>query len=231
MSRQINIVIADDHALLLSGLVGALEDKEINVVARTRNLNEIIPLFEKHKPDILVTDIMFGESRNGLDILKELFASSSEAKVIIFSQYDQNHLIEQAYRMGAMGYLKKVADIEEVVDAIHKVYAGETYFQKDISERLALAHLGKAVVDEKQAIDPTTNIEELFTRKEFEIFKLMAKGFTQTEIFYHFENSDDPGFKISERTIANISTKIKRTLNVKSVAELAVLAYKLGYIQ
>lgn len=228
-TSKIKALVADDHKLLLTGLAHALKDEDIDIVAKTHILDEIVPLYREFSPDVVILDINFGQRRNGLDILDELLEIDPSACVVIFSQYDQTHLVEQAYRKGAKGYLNKLAEIDEVVAAVKKAANNDIYLQQSISENLALARLGKPVSENPNVYNVGIDIEKKLKPKEFQIFLLLAKGFTQNEIFKYLEN--DPENRMAERTIANLSTTVRKKLNVKSNAELAILAFKAGYVE
>lgn len=242
-NKNIRILLADDHKAVGWGLEFALKSENVEMLAVASRLDEIIPLFTRYQPDILILDIEFGEkNKNGLDILTQLLADFPLAKVIIFSQYDDLEIVEVAYKSGAMGYLTKVAEVEDIMEAILTVYKGELYFSSNISDRLARRQVGKENEEAESnylkfsqskadMLFSKEEIQKILTPREFVVFKLMAQGLTQAEIYQALQENHDVSLSVTGRTIANYGKKIKDKLGLKKSAEITLLAFLSGCVK
>ncbi|WP_457826452.1 response regulator, partial [Staphylococcus aureus] len=86
----------------------------------------------------LVLDLRFGDGISGLDVLRDLLARSPDARVVVYTQFDQDTVVREAYKRGAKAYVTKSTDPAELARAIAQVHQGETVFMPGIAERLAL---------------------------------------------------------------------------------------------
>jgi DNA-binding NarL/FixJ family response regulator len=205
---MIKVLIADDHPLLIDGLVRNITDKFIEVVGETRHSNEVPVLYRKLNPDVVITDVMFGEGeKTGIDILTELLIMDSKAKVVMFSQYDSVELIKDSYSRGAKAYIPKSLEVD-FGEIIKKVAAGQKYFDPSIATKLAELSL-------RDAKDPGSPIS-LLSPSELQAFKLVAEGFTQKEA------ADRMGSSL--RTVAKLFNSIREKLDVERPADITILA-------
>ena len=204
----IAVVVADDHAMLRAGFISSLADyPDIEVVGQTADISEVPELYRRTKPDVLVLDIMFGGKKTGLDVLKEVIESDPAAKVVILTQFDQDSLVREAYKCGAMAFCSKNVDIEQLVTAIRRASSGQRYFLPTIAERLA----DLATRTENTPIDRLTD-------REREVLKLISRGRTALEA--------SQALGVSLRTIVSITKSIKTKFSVKKQRDLIGLAQK-----
>lgn len=101
----IKVFLADDHRLLVAGFRDVLKDYGIDVVEVAYSLDGLIDRFLEVKPDVLVIDVRFdskGCGENGLDVCEELLARDPSAKIIVFSQFDDQYIIERSYKLGVL---------------------------------------------------------------------------------------------------------------------------------
>lgn len=208
----VRVLLADDHPLLLAGFTTALADLGIEVVAQTRTPQEAIAKFETLRPDVLVIDIRFGDQLTGFDAARDILAQFPEARVVFLSQFDQDSLIKEAYRLGGLAFVSKGADPECLAAAIKRAALGQPYFLPQIAERLA--HLAIA-----GDTSPLTTLDA----REIEVFKLMAQGHTQPEIAR--------ALNLSPKTISNTSLAIKERLGIHRPADITRLAVRHGLIE
>ncbi len=215
-SKSIKLLIADDHGYLIDGVKLSLEDSEVEVVSHTMMADDIVGQYLASKPDVVLMDIMFGQDKTGLDILDELLAVAPEAKIIVFTQYDQDELIQRAYAKGAKAFLPKSTRVDELLDAIRTAVRDEIYFTDAIARRLAALVTRAKSADR----DPT----ELLTQKELDVFRLLAQGFTEQEIAQKLN--------FHQRTITATKAVIRDKLGISRPAEftMAALKYKLIHL-
>ncbi len=183
----------------------------LNVAGHVSEAALVVPRFMEDRPDVLVLDVRFGPGATGLDVARELFAVHPQARVVFYSQFDQDEIIREAYRVGAAAFITKNTAPEQLAKAIHAAHRGETFFLPPIAERMALLGV-------RGDTSPRAKLEP----REVEVFKQMAEGATNVEIAERM--------KLSLKTISTISQLIKEKLGVHRAAEITRLALKYGMI-
>lgn len=209
------LLIADDHSYLVQGVMVALKDSDITVLEHVMDASLIVDAYIRLKPDVLLCDIMFGQSLNGLDVVSLLLKVDPTSKVILFSQFDQDETIYSAYNLGAKAFLPKSIHPNELIDAIHRVNQGELYFTADIAVKMA-----KKNFDKRESDKP---LEEILTSKELEIMKLVSDGDTDQEAATKLG--------VSKKTVSNLKASIKDKLNIERNSSMTKIALKYGLIK
>ena len=214
--KRIKILIADDHQLVIDGIKSLVKNiPEIEVVAEANNGKEIFDLASLSHIDVALMDINM-PVLNGIDSTKQLKRLHPQIKVLALSMHDDKTMIESMLNAGALGYIMKNANKDELILAIKKTAAGQKYFSSEV----ALTLMGKQsteIISEKNKKEVDT-----LTKREIEIMKLVALGFSSIEI----------GKKlfISPRTVETHRTNLFEKLQVKNVAMLIRYAMKNGYM-
>lgn len=171
---MINVVIADDHKIVVDGLISILkEEEDINVVGTAYNGQHVIDIVKKNKVDIAVIDIEM-PIMTGVQLSKYLNEHHPEVKVLILSMYKTQAFVEQIVSAGAKGYVLKNKGSEELVKAIRYIYDGQSYIGQEITDVLIEALKAKSEKVEQPKI--------LFTKREKEILALIAEGLTSIKI-------------------------------------------------
>lgn len=210
--KKIRVMLADDHPIVMTGFAMSLEGQGLHVVAQARTPEEALEQFQRHKPDVAVLDIRFGDQLTGLDVAKQILAHTPEAAIVFLSQFDQDSLIKETYRLGGRAFMTKDCDPTDLAAAVRRAHDGELYFLPHIAERLAnLSVRGDA--------SPQSQLDE----RALEIFTLMAEGLTNAEIAEKLD--------VSTKTISNISQAVKEKLGVHRPAYITRLAVKHGLIE
>lgn len=209
---MINIVMADDHVMVRSGIKAALErqNKDIRVVAEVSNGKELLALPKDIKADVYLVDISM-PLLNGIEATKKLKSLNKNAKVIILSMYDDRISVERAIRAGANGFVIKVATINEVLNAIDDVLKGKFFLCSSISNYVFEGFLGKA--------SGKKNVH-ILTAKEKEILQLVAEGYSSRKI------ADE--FGLSLNTVHVHRNNIMHKLKLHKQADLIRYAIKEG---
>lgn len=211
--NMIKVMIADDHPLIVEGLTSVLARHDLDVTAAASEAADVVPTFERARPDVLVLDLRFGHGGvGGLDVLTDLLSRHADAKVVIYTQFDQDTVVREAYKRGAKAFVPKSADPAELAQAIVQAHQGETLFLPDIAARLALLSVRG---DES----PLSRLDA----REVEVFKLMAQGLTNVEIAERMH--------LSPKTISTTSQSIKDHLGMHRAADITLLAVKHGLIE
>jgi DNA-binding NarL/FixJ family response regulator len=170
---MINLLIADDHQLLIDGIKTALSDVEfIQVAGEVHNGNEVLNVLSASEIDVILMDINMPEM-DGLDCTKLVKKSFPVVKVIALSQFDEARFVKRMVKNGASGYLLKDASKQELVQAIQTVYDGKTYFSESLS--FNLINFGS------KRISKTTLFPNL-SEREIEILNFICKEYSSQEI-------------------------------------------------
>lgn len=210
--RTTSVMIADDHPLIVEGLSSVLARHKLKVVGSASDAAAVLDTYAELQPDVLVLDLRFGDGISGLDVLRDLLARFPNARVVVYTQFDQDTVVREAYKRGAKAYVTKSTDPAELARAIAQVHQGETVFMPGIAERLALLSVRG---DES----PLGKLQP----REVEVFKLMAQGLTNVEIAERMN--------LSPKTISTTSQSIKDHLGIHRPADITLLAVKSGLIE
>ena len=210
--KKIRLLIADDHRILLDGLVGLLQSEESFTVAGTAcNGYEVLEQAEKNEFDICMLDINMPKL-DGLETARLLKKSKPELKIIMLTTYNDKEIISELVHIGVSGYLLKNSGQQELIDAIQKVMAGRYYFSEE-AERIIL-----------QEVAQKKNKETVrLTGREQEVFQLLVKEYTNDKIATELH--------ISHRTVETHRKNILQKTDTHSLAGLIKFAYSKGFIK
>ena len=207
--NKINVLLTDDHQLIIDGLKSLLKDQDdINVSAEANNGREALRILGFLPVDVVLMDIDM-PVMNGIETLKEVKKQYPDVKVIILSMHNEAGMIKSLIDLGANGYLLKSCTQDEVVSAIRKVAAGQASFSTDVT----MALLKTANQEQKS---------EFLTERETEILKMIAAGYSNKEI-------GDKLF-ISHRTVDTHRTNLMKKISVNNIAGLISYAIKNGIV-
>jgi len=207
------VLIADDHALVRSGLRMLLESEgDFEVVAEAGTADEAVRAARLEKPDVVLLDVVM-PGRSGLDALGEVLEAAPDAKVLVLSMQDDPRYVREAFAAGASGYLLKEAADGELVAALREVAAGAHYVHPALGARMAAAD---AAAQAKAASDP-------LSEREREVLRLLALGHTNQEIAQLLF--------ISVRTAETHRAHIMQKLRLSSRAELVRYAIAEGLLE
>jgi two-component system response regulator NreC len=207
------VVIADDHALVRSGLRMLLENEgDFEVVAEAGTADEAVRAARLEKPDVVLLDVVM-PGRSGLDALADVLEAAPDAKVLVLSMQDDPRYVREAFAAGASGYLLKEAADADLVAALREVGAGSHYVHPALGARLAAA---EAAMQAKAAADP-------LSEREREVLRLLALGHTNQEIARMLF--------ISVRTAETHRAHIMQKLRLSTRAELVRYALAEGLLE
>ena len=210
----IRIFLVDDHQLVRDGIKALLLSAEDLVILGEASTGK--ECFEKialQQPDILILDISLPDT-TGIEITKKVTELYPEIKVLILSMYTNEDFIFNSLKAGARGYLPKNTSREELLEAIHTIYAGDEFFADSIARIMLKSYVRKAKEDDLA----TQSTPVPLTTREIEILRLFAEGFINKEI------SDQ--LDISIRTVETHKNHIMKKLELKSTVELIKYAIR-----
>jgi two-component system invasion response regulator UvrY len=209
---KLNVLVADDHAIIRDGLRKILADTDDMVVAgEAANGNETLDQIRSREWDLVVLDLSM-PGRNGLELLRLIKAEQPKVPVFIFSMHSEEQYAVRAVRCGASGYLTKESDSDLLLPALRKVAAGGMYFSQKVVELLA-ADISK----------PVTTLPHLrLTNREFDIFMRIVKGNSPTEIAALLS--------LSVKTISSHKSHIIEKMGLSSQVDMVRYAVEHGLL-
>ena len=210
--KKIKVILADDHQMFRDGVKSVLSDEDnIEIVGEVGNGIDLFELLKSVEPDLIITDISMPDI-SGIEVARFVSENYSQIKILILSMHSSEEFITKALSVGANGYLPKDTSMNELLEAINKIYLGENYFNKEISDTILKSIINKSKVREESEQNKT------LTKREKEIIRLVVEGLTNKEIA-------DKLF-ISIRTVDSHKTNIMQKLNIKSSVDLVKYALK-----
>lgn len=208
----IRVLLADDHPIVMTGFAMSLTAEGMEVVGQAKTPTEAVQQFFATQADVIVLDIRFGAEMTGLDAAKQILEKQADAQIVFLSQFDQDALIKETYRLGAKAFVTKDCDPADLAIAVRRAAQGELYFMPSIAERLA-----------NLSVRGDTSPQTVLDERSLAIFKLMAEGLTNVEIAEKLD--------LSQKTISNISQSVKEKLGIHRPALITKLAVKYGLIE
>jgi two-component system, NarL family, response regulator NreC len=207
----IRIVLADDHAVARRGLELLLDAEDgFEVVASVGDVESAVRTTRGHKPDVLVLDLnMPGGS--SLDAIPQILAVSPHTRITVLTMQDEPAFARQALGAGALAYVLKEAADDELVEAVRRAAAGETYLNPQLGARMAAEPPGPA--------GPPDDLSE----REVEVLRLIALGHTNAEIAERLY--------LSIRTVESHRAHIQQKLRRSSRADLVRYALEHGLVE
>ncbi|MFZ4413380.1 MAG: response regulator [Bacteroidales bacterium] len=212
--EKIKIVLVDDHNIVRDGLKHLLMNlSDLEVIAEAANENELFNLLLKIKPDILLMDITMCKM-SGISIIKNICHDYPQIKVIILSANSDDNFVFDSFNAGALGYLPKNIQFEELVEAIKSVYKGKEYIAKSIVDVLLKKYFNRIFLSSDKKF---SNVKEL-SRREVQVIELLAEGFSNKEI------ADQ--LIISIQTVESYKKNILEKFELNSINDLIKYAVK-----
>jgi DNA-binding NarL/FixJ family response regulator len=210
------VVLVDDQTLMRRGLRGLLDlTEDIRVVGEASDGEEALQAITEAAPDVVLLDVRMPKL-SGIEVLKELRARGSLPPTLLLTTFDDDAALLEGIRAGARGFLLKDVSLERLTEAIRAVAAGETLIRPAVTERV-LKGLGQ-IHAEFESLDPPDPL----TRRELEILRLMAGGYSNREIAEAFGST--------EGTIKNHASSILSKLGVRDRTRAVLKALELGWI-
>ena len=220
---SISVLVVDDHDLFRRGLMEVLEEEDdITVVGEARNGQQAIEKAEELEPDVVFMDLNM-PGQNGIEATAFLTQKWPDLKVLVLTVSEEAADLYRALSVGARGYVLKISDPQEIIDALRQVHQGWVVVSPAMAPRF-LSDLGQATeTSTPQPPDPTLTGNTQLTPREQEILRLVARGLSNTEL------ADT--LMVSENTVKTHVKNILGKLHMKNRREAAAYAARLGYMQ
>lgn len=212
---KIRVVIADDHAVVRQGTRSLLErEEDIDVIGEAGDGEEAVKLIEQLRPDVAILDVSMPKM-TGVEVTRTVKPICPATAILILSAYDDDEYVFALLEAGAAGYLLKDMDSKEVVQAVRKVYSGESVLHPVVARKV----ISRFATESKPETEkPTVDLSD----REVEVLKLAARGMS---------NKDIAGqLFISVRTVQGHLASIFNKLGVGSRTEAIFQAVKRGHL-
>jgi two-component system, NarL family, response regulator NreC len=209
MSEEpLRIVIADDHSVVRRGLRQLLENEAgLEVVAEAEDVDSARRYVRGHKPDVLVLDLnMPGGST--LDAIPAIRAEAPDTRIVILTMQNEPAYAREALGAGVLGYVLKDAADTELVEAVRRAAAGDTYLNPRLGARVAA--------------EPPPGPPDGLSEREVEVLRMIALGHTNAEIAQ--------ALFLSVRTVETHRAHIQQKLRLGSRSELVHYALEHGLV-
>ena len=208
------IIIADDHTVLREGLkalIGGMEGME--VVAEAKDGLEIVPLIEKHSPDLIIIDL-YMPNLGGVEAIGRIQKLRHKPAILVLSAREDEIAVNEAIHAGARGYVPKSSGGDELQFAIKALLKGQAYVSPTVASGL---------INRGEHGEGNTSPLSALSTREREVMKLLCEGHPNRDVAKMLH--------VSPRTIDSHRANIMKKLSVNSNAELAQLAIKYGLIE
>ena len=209
------VLLADDHAIVRSGLRAVLEDEaDIEVVAEAADGVEAVEAAMSGEVDLAILDVSMPRL-TGLQATAELHRRRRDLRVLILSVHDNEQYFFEALKAGASGYVLKSAANRDLVDACRAAMRGEPFLYPKAVTALIREYLEQAGAGGE--------VEDPLTPRERQVVKLIAEGYSSAEIAAELV--------ISRKTVDHHRANILDKLGIRNVAELTRYAIRRGLLE
>jgi len=209
----ITVLLVDDHDLVRVGIRRLLSDvKDLKVIGEAKSGEEAVRFARELRPDVVLMDVKM-PGIGGLEATKKIVRLDSNIKVLAVTVYGEEPFPSRLLQAGAAGYLTKGSGIEEMINAIKTVFAGQKYLSSEVAQQLALKHVGG---------EPDSSPLDILSEREMQIMIMITKGVKVQEI------SDK--LCLSPKTVNSYRYRLFEKLKVNSDVELTHLAMRHGML-
>jgi DNA-binding NarL/FixJ family response regulator len=205
-SRKIRVLVADDHPLMVAGIVGEVNAQaDMTVLAQAADGEEAISLYRTHRPDVTIMDVRMPKL-DGIDAIVAIRKEFPKARIIVLTTAIGDVQALRAFKEGAVGYLLKNLVRKELTETIRSVHAGLKRIPPDVAQQLA-EHLA----------------DETLTVRELDVLRMVAQGKGNKIIASDLE--------IAENTVKNHIKNILIKLGADDRTGAVMTAVRRGYIE
>ena len=211
MAAPVTIVVADDHPLYRAGLVDAIAERpDLELLAECGGGRAAVEEIRERRPDVALLDLRMRDL-DGMAVLDEITAAGARTRVVFLSAYEDGEVVHRALSAGAVGYLTKETDREEICDAILRAADGGLALSPNLSG-VVVAYMHQQRANPLPSLGP----------REHEVLRLTTEGLSAPEI------ADALGIGVS--TVKTYLQRVYRKLDVSDRAAMVAKALRLGLV-
>ena len=206
-SGRKRVFVVEDHGIIRQALrLYLTEETGMEVCGEADNATDAISAISQQQPDGVITDISL-PGMNGIEFLKNLKAQFPEIVAVVLSMHNESAYAQRALSAGAMGYVMKKEDMEEVIRALKKAFQGDYYVSNEVTGALFHQALGLSAGGKSGLLFP----EKVLSDRELEIFELLGNGKSTKEIATQL--------RLSPKTVETHRAHIKEKLGLTTSGE------------
>jgi two-component system, NarL family, invasion response regulator UvrY len=210
---MISVLLTDDHALVRTGIRRLLEDsQQVSIVGEASCGEDSLKLAQELNPDVILMDVNM-PGIGGVEACRRILQRNPAQKIIVLTIHNEQTFPKRMLEIGAKGYLTKECGVEEMLDAIRKVYKGGAYIAPSIAQQLALSLLPG---NEHSPIDR-------LSRREFQVMLMISHGLTNAEI--------SEKLCLSPKTISTYRLRLLEKLGAHNEVDLVKIAVEQGMVE
>jgi DNA-binding NarL/FixJ family response regulator len=211
----IRVLVVDDQALLSTAFKSLIDaEDDMHVVGEAADGREAVRLASSTSPDVVVMDVRM-PVMDGIEATRQITSTAQAPRVLILTTFDVDEYVFAAMRAGASGFALKSRPLEELLNAIRVVAAGDSLLAPSVTRRL-IAHFAK---ERPSSGRWRCDLDEL-TEREREVLVLVAKGLSNAELAEELH--------VSVPTAKTHVSRILTKLGARDRAQLVVIAYESG---
>jgi DNA-binding NarL/FixJ family response regulator len=210
---MIQLMLADDHAMLREGLRSKFtSSSDIEVVGEAASAKELMAKITSLKPSVLILDMKLPDA-NGVTLIRQIKTSLPNCKIVVLTMYDHVRYAVHALESGADGFVVKGAPFEELLQAVRTVTNNNTYVSTAMATKL-VGHLKRG--KRKGSL-------ESLSQREFEVLILLGNGLSVKEIAYQLG--------VSEKSVTTYRARVMEKLQMANKTDLIRYAIEAGLIE
>ena len=210
---MITVLLTDDHELVRTGIRRLLEDsKQVSIIGEADCGEKSIQLAQQHQPDVILMDVNM-PGIGGVEACRRILQRNPRQKIIVLTVHNEQTFPKRMLEIGARGYLTKECGVDEMIEAIRQVHAGNSYIATSIAQQLALSLL------------PGNDVNPIdkLSRHEFQVMLMISQGLTNARI------SDK--LCLSPKTISTYRMRLLEKLDAHNEVDLIKIAVEQGMVE
>ena len=213
MTEQINILVADDHAVVRTGISAWIaSEPDLVLSGEAADGEEAVAKALELQPDVILMDLVM-PIKDGIEAIKEIVQVNPDARILVITSFSDKDKAIQAIKAGAMGFMMKDTSPEGMLQAIRAVQQGKPWLSNEITRMLM--HEQRLT---RESISPTDHL----TDREVDVLKLIAQGLSDNDI------ADQ--LSVSKATVRYHISNILAKLNLENRTQAALYAIREGYV-
>ena len=209
--NPIRVLVVDDHPVVIGGIRALLaEDQGLEIIGEAYNGAMAIEENKSLKPDVILMDLIM-PGMDGIEAIQLITKDHPEAKILVMTSFITDDKVIPAIKAGAMGYLLKDSEPEDLIKAIHAVHSGEASLHPNIARK---------VLEELCRSDQEKPVQQLLTERENKVLELLSKGDSNKEIAEKLF--------IGETTVRTYVSRILKKLHLDNRVQATLYALREG---
>ncbi len=217
---SIRVLLVDDETMIRAGLRLVLETEgDIEVVGEAADGEQAVSAVSALRPDVVLMDVRM-PGMDGLAATGQILAAEQGVKVVVLTTFDEDDYVHEALRLGASGFLLKVAPPERLVEAIRVAAGGEALLDPLVTRRVIAAFAGDVRRRVKTAAPPAL---DALTLREHEVLQMLARGMSNAEIA--------AALVVGDATVKTHVARVLMKLGLRDRVQAVIYAYEHGLVQ